>query len=69
MMKMLVPVLLWFILRAVSWPLALIILVVYPVLWLLSLPFRLVGITINSLFKLVEALFTLPFRILKEGRA
>ena len=42
--------LLWLILFAISWPLALIVLVLYPLVWLLSLPFRVVGISVNAVF-------------------
>ncbi|HZF10955.1 MAG TPA: hypothetical protein VFE33_19370 [Thermoanaerobaculia bacterium] len=56
--------LLWLILLVVSWPLALLVLVLYPFLWLLALPFRLVGITVEGVFELVRALFMLPARLL-----
>lgn len=56
--------LLWCILLAMCWPLALLALVLYPFVWLLLLPFRLVGITVNGLFAFLRALFLLPARML-----
>lgn len=57
-------VLLWFILLVLCWPLALLVLVLYPLIWLLMLPFRLVGITVEGLFRLIRAIFLLPARVL-----
>jgi hypothetical protein len=57
--------LLWLILLFLCWPLALLALVLYPVVWVLSLPFRLVGITVSAIFETLRALTTLPARILK----
>jgi hypothetical protein len=56
--------LLWLLLLVFSWPLALLVLVLYPFLWLLALPFRLVGITVEGVLELVRALFRLPARML-----
>jgi len=56
--------LLWVILLVLSWPLALLVLILYPILWLLALPFRLVGITVEGVLGLVRALFLLPARML-----
>jgi hypothetical protein len=61
--------LLWLILLAFCWPLALAALVLYPVAWLVLLPFRVVGITVNGLLAVIKALFLLPARILGGGRA
>jgi hypothetical protein len=47
------------------WPLALIALCLYPIVWLLLLPFRLVGIVVGGVFHLVEAIFLLPVRVLR----
>lgn len=54
----------WCLLLVVCWPLALLLLVLAPLLWLLSLPFRLVGVVVNALFGLVRALLWLPARLL-----
>jgi hypothetical protein len=59
---------LWLILLVLCWPLALLALVLYPLVWLISLPFRLLGITVNAVFDLLRALITLPARILRGGR-
>ena len=56
--------LLWLLLLAVCWPLALAALVLWPVVWLLSLPFRLVGIAVGGVFALLRALVLLPARLL-----
>lgn len=56
--------LLWLILLVVAWPLALLALLLYPIVWLLSLPFRLLGISVRSVFDLLEAVLRLPARVL-----
>jgi hypothetical protein len=55
---------LWCILFVICWPVALIALVLYPLVWILLLPFRLVGIAVEGVLKLVWALVTLPARLL-----
>ena len=57
--------LLWCILLVFCWPLALIALVLYPLVWLLLLPFRLVGIAVEGVLELVWALVKLPARLLR----
>ena len=56
--------LLFCILLVLCWPLALIALVLYPIVWLLLIPFRLVGIAVGGVLELVGAIFTLPVRVL-----
>ena len=56
--------LLWLILLALCWPLALLALVLYPVVWVLLLPFRLVGIAVDGVFGVLRAIVTLPARLL-----
>ncbi len=56
--------LLWCILFVVCWPLALLALVAYPIVWLLLLPFRIVGIAINGVLEVICLAVTLPFRLL-----
>ena len=56
--------LLWLLLLVVCWPLALLALVLYPIVWLLLLPFRLVGIAVEGVFALLRALILLPARAL-----
>lgn len=54
----------WCLLLVLCWPLALLALVLWPLAWLLSLPFRLVGITFEALFALLKAMLMLPARLL-----
>jgi hypothetical protein len=61
-------ILLWLLLFVVCWPLALLALIVYPLVWLLSLPFRLVGITLEAVFAFLKALLFLPSRLLGGSR-
>lgn len=56
---------LWLILLVLCWPLALLALVLYPVVWLLLLPFRLVGIAVEGVFGLLKAILLLPARVLR----
>ncbi len=58
--------LLWCILLALCWPLALVALVLYPIVWLFLLPFRIVGIAVGSVLVLVWALVMLPARVLEK---
>ena len=60
--------LLWCILLFLCWPLALLALVLYPLVWLLLLPFRIVGIAVEGVLELVWALVTLPARLLRGPR-
>jgi len=60
-----IKLLLFCILLFLCWPLALAALVLYPIVWILSLPFRLVGITLTGVFALVTAIFMLPVRVLR----
>jgi hypothetical protein len=59
---------LWLLLAVVAWPLALVALLLYPLLWLLSLPFRLVGISLQAVLDLVGAIIRLPARLLGTGK-
>lgn len=56
--------LLWLLLLFLCWPLALLALVAWPFVWLISLPFRLVGITLEGVFALLKAILFLPARLL-----
>lgn len=55
---------LWLILLVICWPLALLALILYPLVWLLLLPFRLLGFAVEGAFGFVKALFLLPARLL-----
>jgi hypothetical protein len=59
-----VKFLLWLLLVAVCWPLAVAALLLWPVVWLLSLPFRLVGLAVEGVFALLRAIVLLPARVL-----
>lgn len=54
----------WCLLFLLCWPLALLVLIAWPLVWLVALPFRLVGITFNAVFALLQALLFLPARLL-----
>ncbi|HXR34082.1 MAG TPA: hypothetical protein VN830_10260 [Verrucomicrobiae bacterium] len=59
---------LWCLLLVVCWPLALLALVLYPLIWLLLLPFRIVGIAVGGVFELLRAILFLPARVLRGPR-
>ena len=61
--------LLWLILLILCWPLALLTLILYPFVWLLLLPFRLVGIVVGGVLDLIWAVITLPARLIKGPSA
>lgn len=63
-MKTLLALILWAVLLALCWPLAVLVLVLWPFLWLLSIPFRIVGILMESILALVRAILLLPARLL-----
>ncbi len=56
---------LWLILLAISWPLAILAVILYPVIWLLMIPFRLFGIAVDGLLGVIKAIVTLPVRVLR----
>lgn len=57
--------LLWLLLLFICWPLAILALVLYPIVWVFMLPFRLIGISVDAVFDLLGAILKLPSRILK----
>jgi len=63
-MKLFIALILWWLLFLLSWPLAILALVCYPFVWLISLPLRLVGITVAAAFALIKAILFLPVRLL-----
>lgn len=65
-MKVLLALLLWSLLLALCWPLAFLVLLAWPVLWLLSIPFRIVGALLEAIVSLVTALLILPARLLGQ---
>ncbi|RPJ69725.1 MAG: hypothetical protein EHM24_17725 [Acidobacteria bacterium] len=63
-----IKLLLWLLLLFCCWPLAVLALVLYPVVWILLLPFRLVGIAVDGVFELLRAVLLLPSRVLSGAR-
>jgi len=64
-----VKFLLWLILLILCWPLAIIALIMYPIIWLVLLPFRLLGIAVDSVLQLIRSILLLPARVLRGPRA
>jgi len=58
--------LLFIILLIVCWPVALVAVILYPFIWLILLPFRLVGVVVGGVFELIGAIFTFPARVLRS---
>lgn len=61
--------LIWLLLALLAWPLALLALILYPLVWVLSIPFRLVGISVRAVFELMEAIVRLPARLIRGPSA
>jgi hypothetical protein len=61
--------LLWILLAVVAWPLALLALILYPIVWLLSLPLRVVGISVKAVLDLFWSVITFPARVLRGPKA
>ena len=55
----------WLILLVIAWPIALMALLLYPIAWVISLPFRLLGITVRGVFDTLDAVIRLPARVLR----
>jgi hypothetical protein len=68
-MKLLIMFISWFILLVACWPIALLVLVLFPLLWLVALPFRLVAVVVEASFALIRALLFLPARLLGGRRS
>ncbi|MDH5609511.1 MAG: hypothetical protein OEY56_08525 [Cyclobacteriaceae bacterium] len=64
-MKTIIVILLWFILFSISWPIAILLLLILPLIWLVLLPFRILGFTLEFIFRLIHSLFLFPFRVVK----
>lgn len=58
----------WLLLLLLCWPLALLALLLYPIVWLILLPLRLLGIGVDAVFELLRAILTLPARLLRGRR-
>ena len=57
--------LLFVVLLIICWPAALALLILYPVVWLILLPFRLIGLTVKGVFELIRAIFELPLKLVR----
>ena len=68
-MRLFLALVLWTILLVICWPLALLVLVAFPVLWIRSIPFRVVGYVVEGVLALVTALLFLPARVVSLGKA
>lgn len=64
-MKTLIALILWCILFVLCWPLALAMIFVLPIIWLILLPFRIIGFTLEIVFKLIGAILLFPFKMIK----
>jgi cobalamin biosynthesis protein CobD/CbiB len=67
-MRFFAGLILWLILLILCWPLALLALILYPFIWLILLPFRLLGITVDAVFELLKSILLLPARLLRGPR-
>jgi hypothetical protein len=67
-MRILIFIVAWCLLLLLCWPLAVLALVLFPIIWLVSLPLRLIGLTVEAAFALLRALLLLPARVLSFGR-
>jgi hypothetical protein len=68
-MKTIIILLLWVLLLGVCWPLAVIFLIAWPFLWLLSIPFRIVAVVLEAMLHLLKAILFLPSRVLGQKQA
>ena len=66
-MRTLIALILWCILFVMCWPLALVLIFLLPLVWLILLPFRLVGFTLELVFKVISGILLFPFRVLKSS--
>lgn len=64
-MRTFVGLVLWFILFVICWPIALLMLFLFPFVWLLLLPFRIVGFTLDVVFSLIKGILLFPFKLVK----
>jgi len=64
-MRTFIGLALWFILLVICWPLALIMIFLFPLVWLLLLPFRIVGFTLDVVFSLIKGILLFPFKLVK----
>ncbi|MEM7549725.1 MAG: hypothetical protein AAF363_08625 [Bacteroidota bacterium] len=60
-------ILLWFILLILCWPLAIVLLFLYPVIWILLIPFRILGFAVDGVLSFIKGIFMLPSRLLRTS--
>lgn len=65
-MKTFIGIILWFILFVLCWPIALLLIILFPLIWLILLPFKIIGLSIDLVFKLISAILLFPFRVMKS---
>lgn len=65
-MRTFIALALWFILFVICWPLALIMIFIFPLVWLILLPFRIVGFTVEVVFSLIKGILLFPFKLMKS---
>jgi hypothetical protein len=68
-MKLFIALIAWCLLLVFAWPLAIAAVIFFPILWLLSIPFRIVGAALEAMLALIKALFLLPARLLRSSTA
>lgn len=66
-MNVFLSLVLWCILLVICWPVALLMILLFPLVWLILLPFRIVGLTLDLVFKLVGAILMFPFRVFSKS--
>jgi hypothetical protein len=64
-MKVVLAIILWFILLTLCWPLAIILFFLFPIVWLLTLPFQIIGFTLDLVFKVIRGIVLFPFKVVK----
>lgn len=64
-MRIFIGLILWCFLLVVCWPIALVMLILFPIVWILLLPFRIIGITLEAVIKLIGAILMFPFRVIR----
>jgi hypothetical protein len=64
-MKLFVALVLWCLLLVACWPLALMLMVLFPIVWIIALPFRILGFTLDFIFKFIKAVLLFPFKVVK----
>ena len=65
-MRTFIGIILWFILFVLCWPIAVLLIVLFPLIWLILLPFKIIGLSIDLVFKLISAILLFPFRVMKS---